>query len=312
MQDAALPAAVAAVKPLTHRRAVGLMVSATLLWSIAGVVTRHLSADLQQTGGFEVTFWRSFFAAVFVGGYLVLSRRGGGLEAVARAGWPGLISGVCWATMYSAFMLALTMTTTANTLVVLSVGPLVAALLSRIVLGTRIDGRTWTAIVAAMLGIGWMFAQDAALLGGRHLAGMVIAFAVPLAAAVNLVTLQRMRRAVDFIPAVFLGGTLSALVMLPLAFPWQAGARDIALLALLGFFQLGLPCMFLVIVARSLPAHEIALLALLEVIFGTLWAWIGAGETPTQATLTGGAIVLAALVLNEIAATRRESAGASA
>jgi drug/metabolite transporter (DMT)-like permease len=259
-----------------------------------------------------VTFWRSFFAAAFVGGYLVFARRGGGLAAVVRAGWPGFVSALCWATMFSAFMLALTLTTTANTLVVLSVGPLVAAVLARLVLGTRIGGRTWTAIVAAMIGIGWMFAQDAALLGGRHLAGMVIAFAVPLAAAVNLVTLQRMRRNVDFIPAVFLGGTLSALAMLPLALPLHAEARDVALLALLGFFQLGLPCMFLVVVARSLPAHEIALLALLEVIFGTLWAWVGAAEVPTHATLVGGAIVLAALVLNELAATRREAAGVSA
>lgn len=297
---------------MTHRRAVALMVCATLLWSIAGVVTRHLSSEMQLNGRFEVTFWRSFFAALFVGGYLLLSRRGGGFAAVVRAGWPGLVSGLCWATMYSAFMLALSLTTTANALVVLSVGPLVAAVLARLVLGTRIDGRTWTAIVAAMVGIGWMFAQDAAALGGTHLAGMVIAFAVPLAAAVNLVTLQRMRRNVDFIPAVFLGGTLSALAMLPLALPLHADMRDIALLALLGFFQLGLPCMFLVIVARSLPAHEIALLALLEVIFGTLWAWIGAGEEPSQATLVGGAIVLGALVLNELAATRREAASASA
>lgn len=292
---------------MTHRRATALMVLATLLWSIAGVVTRHLTPEMQQGGRFEVTFWRSFFAAVFVGAWLMFGR-GGGLGAVTRAGAPGLLSGLCWAVMYSAFMLALTLTTTANTLVVLSVGPLVAALLARAVLGTRIDTRTWLAIFAAMLGIGWMFAQDAAVLGGRHLAGMAVAFAVPLAAAVNLVTLQRMRRNVDFIPAVFLGGLLSALLMLPFALPLHAAPRDIALLALLGFFQLGLPCMFLVVVARSLPAHEIALLALLEVIFGTLWAWLGAGETPTQATLVGGAIVLAALVLNEATATRRAAA----
>lgn len=292
---------------MTHRRATALMVLATLLWSIAGVVTRHLTPEMQQGGRFEVTFWRSFFAAVFVGAWLMFGR-GGGLAAITRAGAPGLLSGLCWAVMYSAFMLALTLTTTANTLVVLSVGPLVAALLARAVLGTRIDTRTWLAIFAAMLGIGWMFAQDAAVLGGRHLAGMAVAFAVPLAAAVNLVTLQRMRRNVDFIPAVFLGGLLSALLMLPFALPLHAAPRDIALLALLGFFQLGLPCMFLVVVARSLPAHEIALLALLEVIFGTLWAWLGAGETPTQATLVGGAIVLAALVLNEATATRRAAA----
>lgn len=305
--------AIASARPdrfMTHRRAVALMVCATLLWSIAGVVTRHLSPEIREDG-FEVTFWRSLFAAVFVGGYLVFSRSGGGLGAVARAGWPGAISGLCWAVMYSAFMLALTLTTTANTLVVLSVGPLVAALLARVVLGTRIGARTWVAILAATLGIGWMFAQDASMLGGRHVAGMLIAFAVPLASAINLVTLQRTRRSVDFVPAVFLGGLLSALAMLPIAVPFQADLRDVGLLALLGFFQLGLPCMFLVVVARTLPAHEIALLALLEVIFGTLWAWLGAGETPSQATLIGGVIVLAALVANEVAGARRP-AGASA
>jgi len=293
---------------VTHRRAVALMVCATLLWSIAGVVTRHLSPELQRVGRFEITFWRSFFAALFVAGYLLFSRERGGLRAVIKGGWPGLISGLCWAAMYSAFMLALTMTTTANALVVLSVGPLVAALLARIVLGTRIGMRTWVAIVAATIGLGWMFVRDAGGIGGDHLAGMLIAFAVPLAAAINLVTLQRSRARVDFIPAVFLGGTISALAMLPLALPFHSDLRDVALLALLGFFQLGLPCMFLVVVARSLPAHEVALLGLLEVLFGTLWAWLGAGETPTSATLTGGAIVLSALALNELAATRREAA----
>jgi drug/metabolite transporter (DMT)-like permease len=288
------------------------MVCATLLWSIAGVVTRHLSPELQRVGRFEITFWRSFFAAVFVAGYLLFSRERGGFRAVTKAGWPGLVSGLCWAAMYSAFMLALTMTTTANALVVLSVGPLVAALLARIVLGTRIGMRTWVAIVAATIGLGWMFARDAGDIGGNHLAGMLIAFAVPLAAAINLVTLQRSRARVDFIPAVFLGGTISALAMLPLALPFQSDLRDVALLALLGFFQLGLPCMFLVVVARWLPAHEVALLGLLEVLFGTLWAWLGAGETPTSATLTGGAIVLAALALNELAATRREAASNAA
>jgi drug/metabolite transporter (DMT)-like permease len=199
------------------------------------------------------------------------------------------------------------LTTTANTLVVLSVGPLIAALLARLVLGTRIGLRTWVAIIAAMTGIGWMFAQDASALGGTHIAGMLIAFAVPLAGAINLVTLQRARVRVDFIPAVFLGATLSAVSMLPLALPFQSESRDIALLAMLGFLQLGLPCMFLVVVARSLPAHEVALLGLLEVVFGTLWAWLGAGETPSRATLTGGAIVLGALTLNGLAATRREA-----
>ena len=92
---------------------------------------------------------------------------------------------------------------------------------------------------------------------------------------------------------------------LPLALAFTATPRDIALLAFLGFFQLGLPCMLVVIASRSLLAPEIALLGLLEVVLGPLWAWLGAGEIPGIATLVGGAIVLLALVGNELAGFRR-------
>jgi len=292
-----------------HRRAVGLMLCATLLWSIAGVVTRHLSPELQSAGRFEITFWRSLFAAVFVATYLLWDKGGAGLRAAFNSGWSGLTSGLCWATMFSAFMIALTLTTTANTLVVLSLGPLVAALLARGFLHVRIELRTWLAIAAASSGIAWMFAHDVAELGGTHVVGMVIAFAVPLASATNLVILQRTRARVDLVPAVMLGGAISAIAMLPIAWPLAAGPRDLALLGVLGVFQLGLPCMLLVVAARSLAAHEIALLALLEVVFGTLWAWLGAAERPSTPTLVGGLVVLTALAVNEMTSPRRAAPG---
>jgi len=289
---------------LPHRRAILLMIVAATLWSIAGVVTRHLAPSLQTEGRFEITFWRSLFAAIFVGGYFLLIRRQGWRPLVAT-GWPGLLSGLMWAVMFIAFMLALTFTTVANTLLVLSLGPLITALLARAVLGIRIESRTWAAIAAATAGILWMATQAApASSGGRPLLGMLIAFSVPVASAINLVTLQKTRARVDLVPAVFLGGAISAALMLPLAVPLQAAPRDLVLLAVLGFFQLGLPCMLMVVAARSLSAPAVSLLALLEVVLGPLWAWLGAGEVPAKATLAGGALVLAALVLNEVAALR--------
>lgn len=281
------------------------MVLTATLWSTAGVVTRQLSPELQAEGRFEITFWRSLFAALFVAGYLLLVR-GDGLRGVREAGWPGVLSGCMWAVMYTCFMLALTLTTVANTLLVMSVGPLVTAALTRVVLRTPIAPRTWAAIAAATAGMAWMFARGEAFEAGGagHALGMLIAFAVPLAAAVNLVTLQKTRARVDLIPAVFLGGAISATLALALALPLRAGAADIVWLALLGCFQLGLPCMLMVVAARHLSAPEISLLALLEVMLGPLWAWLGAGEVPAPATLTGGAVVLSALVLNEVAALR--------
>jgi drug/metabolite transporter (DMT)-like permease len=136
---------------------------------------------------------------------------------------------------------------------------------------------------------------------------------VPLAAAVNWTVLQFVanRKAafaarVDMLPAVLIGAVLSALAMLPLAYPLQASAHDLGLLALLGVVQLAIPCLLVVRLTRELPAAEIALLGLLEVIFGVTWAWLGAGEEPSSATLIGGALVVAALVINELLALTHE------
>ena len=285
-----------------HRRAVILMIIAPALWSTAGVVTRHLSPELQADGRFEITFWRSLFAAVFVGGYLWLQRDFAG--ALRRAGVAGLTSGCMWATMFVTFMLALTLTSTANTLIMLAVAPLITALLARAILHTPISARTWVAIFIAMAGIGAMFAGSLRIESSASVLGMLIALGAPIASAINVVILKKRGQVVDLVPAVFLGGAISALAMLPFALPLFAQPRDVLLLALLGFFQLGLPCTLLVIATRHLSATEVALLALLEVVLGPLLAWAGAGEVVTRYTLIGGALVVGALVLNELVAQR--------
>ncbi|HEX5639397.1 MAG TPA: DMT family transporter [Burkholderiaceae bacterium] len=293
-----------------HRRAVVLMVIAPTLWSIAGVVTRHLSPELQANGRFEITFWRSFFAALTVAGFLLFVRRDL-IGSIRRAGAPGLLSGAMWATMFVCFMLALTLTSTANTLIVLAVAPLTTAFLAWALLRAPIAPRTWLAIGIAMAGIVWMFAGSLRIESPSSVLGMLIAFGAPVASAVNVVILKKRGHAVDLVPAVFLGGVLSAGLMLPLAWPFIASSADIALLALLGFAQLGLPCMLLVIAARHLAATEVALLALLEVVLGPLWAWLGAGEVPAPTTLSGGLLVIGALLINELARAPRPARSAA-
>ena len=287
-----------AIDPRAHRRAIALMVIAPILWSVAGVVTRHL----ESAGRWEVTFWRSLFAAVFVAAVLLFTRGAKAWDAVRATGGYGVLSGAMWSIMFIAFMLALMTTTTANTLIVNSISPLITALLARAVLRDPIAPRTWAAIVLAMAGMLWMFGSGFAGGEPRHLAGMLIALAVPLAAAVNFVTLKHAGRSVDLIPAVLLGAVFSAAITLPFALPFTASLHDIALLAMLGCLQLGLPCMLMVRASPQLSAPEISLLAMLEVVLGPLWAWLGAGEAPALATLAGGALVIAALLVNELAA----------
>lgn len=295
---------------MTHGKAVATMIVVALMWSIAGVVSRHL----QSAQGFEVTFWRSAANAVAL---VVLLSWLRGPEPLWRslrdAGATLWWSGLCWCVMFTAFMMAITLTTVANVLVTMSVAPLFTALASWALLKHRLPGRTWGAIVLAGIGIAWMYGAQFQAGDARHWLGTLVALGVPVAAAANWTLLQHDRThgggQVDFMPAVLIGAVLSAAITFVPALPFVATPRDLGLLAMLGVVQLAIPCLISVAVARVLPAPEISLLALLEVVFGVAWAWLGAGEAPSAAVLGGGGLVLLALAGNEALGLRANRLG---
>lgn len=280
------------------------MVLVTLMWSIAGVVTRHLEA----ARSFEVTFWRSFFTVLSLLVILPVFQGRAVFSKIRDGGTALWVSGVCWSVMFTAFMVALTLTTVANVLITLALGPFMTALVARILIRHRIALRTWMAIAAAGAGILWMY-------GGQvdfqsQLSGMLVALLVPIAGAINWTAVQSNRshgKNIDLVPAVLVGAVISSIVTFPLSFPMQATPHDIGLLAILGLFQLAIPCVLSVWCASILKAPEISLLALLEVIFGILLAWIGAGEVPGSSVFTGGALVVGALVINELIGWRQRA-----
>ncbi|MDT8991341.1 DMT family transporter [Curvibacter sp. APW13] len=271
------------------------MVLVTMLWSTAGVVARQL----EYARSFEVTFWRSLFTFLCLSLLLPLlqgPRFWSGLRTAGRAFW---VSGVCWSVMFTAFMVALTLTSVGNVLITMAIGPLLTALVARVFIGHHVATRTWFAIAAAGAGIAYMYATQ---LDTLSWAGTLVALCVPIAGATNWTVTQHAHEQghdVDLVPAVWVGGALSSLVTLPLAYPFQASGHDVLLLGGLGVFQLAIPCALSVVCARVLKAPEVSLLALLEVIFGILLAWLGAGETPTHSVLLGGAVVIGALLVNE-------------
>lgn len=304
---------------LTHNQALWGMVLAPFLWGTAGVVTRQL----ESAEGFEVTFWRSLFAGLCLVLLLPLVRLIDGSANRSKGQGPVLqwwgvtwqsrsfwVSAVCWSVMFTAFMLALLMTSVAHVLVLLAMGPLLTAVLGRVVLQQRLPTRTWLAVAVAVLGIVYMFGSqwlaslsDPSVDTSRLVMGTLIALTVPIAGAINWITVQRSAlkgQSVDLVPAVMVGGLLSALFTAPAAWPLGATAVDVAWLAGLGVFQLAVPCVHSVFCARVLKAAEVSLLAQLEVIFGIGLVWWLAGEAPAAQVLTGGAVVMMALVTNEL------------
>jgi drug/metabolite transporter (DMT)-like permease len=283
-------------RPMSHRNALLCMLLATALWSIAGSVTRQL----HSAQGFEITMWRSVFAGFTIVVLWPFVHKHRSLVDALKGGMMIWIPGICWAVMFSCFMIALSLTTVANVLVAQSVGPVITALLSWVWLKRKLSIRTWSVILIASLGVALMFVFDVQSLSGKHWLGFIIALGIPVAGAINWNFVERYGKGSDFVAGILIGAIISALITLPLALPLKADLHDVGLLAFLGVFQLGIPCAICVLAARSLRAAELSLMTLLEVIFGMLLALLFTSERPGMWTWIGGGLVVIALAVNEL------------
>lgn len=282
------------------------MIVAAVCWSSGGLLVRALSI----ANAWEIVFWRSLFMAAFVAGVLAVLHGRQMPRAVLAVGRPGVISGLLLAGTFFFFIGSLTRTTVANTFVLMSVSPFLAALAGRLVLKEKVPARTWLAIAAAFAGIVVMFADS---LDAGRLAGNLLALGVSCCFAGQLTVLRLYHAKLDMLPQVMIAGVASLALAFVLSPPFAATGRDLALLALMGCVQLGTGCLLATAASRDLSATELGLVALLEPILGPLWVWAFMGERPDDTTLVGAVIVLTAVCANEaFGAWSRARVGADA
>jgi drug/metabolite transporter (DMT)-like permease len=270
-----------------HRRGQAYVALAAVAWSTAGVLQRQLSVGIAtQVAG------RAIFAALALAAYVVIAERGRVLLAFRSVGRAGVGFAVCLAVASGAFIVALNHTTVAHVLFIQAIAPVLAAVLARVLLAEPITARTGVATVVALAGVCLMIGAP----GGGDALGDGLSLLMSLAFAVAIV-IARHRRDVSMAPATCLAQMLLVGAWLPFAHPEDIGGSDVLGLAALGAGQIGLGLVFLTIGARLIPAAQVALITLLEVVLGPLWVWIALSERPDNATLAGGAVVIAAVVI---------------
>jgi drug/metabolite transporter (DMT)-like permease len=300
MTTASPPSAVP-VRAAPYYRGVALVLLAGVFLSIGGLGVRLIEAASE----WQILFYRSLALVPTLLAVLAWRNRGGLLGAFRRAGVPALIGGLCLSVSFSGFIFSLTHTTVANTLFLLSASPFLAAVLGWLVLGEGVRRATWLAIAAAMVGIGTMVGEGLAV-GG--LFGDVTALMAALGFAGFTVAL-RWGKTRDMLPAVCLAAlftaVLAALMTEARAGSFALSARDLGLCVGMGAVQIGVGLTVYTAGSRDLPAAELTLLSLSEVVLGPIWVWLGVGELPSLATVVGGAVLLGAIVGHALSGLRR-------
>jgi drug/metabolite transporter (DMT)-like permease len=265
---------------------------AAVAWSTAGVLQRQLELDTPtQVAG------RAMFAGVALLAYVAVVERGRVVRAFRSVGLAGVAVALCVATASGSFISALNHTTVARVLFILAVAPVLAALLAWVTLGEPITRRTVEAMALAMVGVTLMLGAP----GEGSLAGDGLSFLAALAFALMIV-ITRWRHEVSMAPATCLSQVILVVAFLPFASLGEIAGADVGWLAALGIGQIGLGFALLTVGARLIPAAQVGLITLLEVVLGPLWVWLALDERPSTLTLVGGAIVIVAIVIQTRAA----------
>lgn len=285
----------------SHRLGLFFVFFAGVLWSTVGLGIRLI----EEATVWQILLYRSLSLSVLL--YVVVQLRTGesAFLHVRRIGWPAVIAGLALVAAYSGGIYSIQATSVANAMLLFATAPFLTAVLGWIVLRESVRRATWVAIVVAILGIGIMVADKSS---GAALSGSLAAIGSAFGFAVFTVAL-RWGKSGEMLPAVFLSGlfaiAITAAICLWQGLPLVLSPRDGGIAMSMGIFQVGFGLILYTLGSRSLPAAELTLLSLAEVLLGPFWVWLFLGETATLNTLIGGVILLAAIAGNALSGARR-------
>ncbi|HMB76712.1 MAG TPA: DMT family transporter [Kiloniellaceae bacterium] len=283
-----------------HRRGVFLVLLAGGFWSIVGLVVRLID----DASVWQILFYRSLALTLFLLVVISLKTRGRPMAAFRKAGSSAALGGLALSLAFFGSIAALQNTSVANAMFLFASAPFLTALLALPLLGERPRKATLIAMVFAALGVAVMVAEGISLGNGL---GNVYAGLSALGFALFTIALRH-GRGEDMLPAVCLAGLFSSVIAAGVCVVTGDGiavtADDALLSCGLGVVQLGFGLTLYTLGSKVVPAGELALLSMTEVVLGPIWVWLILGEGASPWTLLGGGILLAAIAGNAVTQLR--------
>jgi DME family drug/metabolite transporter len=287
---------------ISYLNGVVLVLMAGVFWSTMGLGIR----SIEVANVWQILFYRSWALGAFL--FILITFRSGykPIATIRKAGVAGAIGGMGLVLAFAGGIYAIQTTTVANAMLLFAAAPFLAAMLGWVILRESIRKATWVAMVFAMVGIAIMVLNG---ISAGRMGGNISAIISAIGFAIFTIAL-RWGKLEDMLPAVFLAGVfaiiVSAMVCQFGGYGFDVPANDIAIALSLGVFQVGLGLAVYTIGSKVVPAAELTLLSMTEVLLGPLWVWLFIGETASFFTLVGGSILMLAIGGNAISGLRRK------
>jgi len=255
---------------------------------------------LVDANGWDISFWRGTFLFFTVAGIALFQ---GEWQKFFRSRqvmiWSAVIA-LVYGLVTILFVLSVTYTKAANTVVIIATGPFFASVFSYYILGELIRLRTGIAIAVCLASVAWVFYGS---LGGDGLPGDALAFVVAILLGLALTLLGKFPD-LPRLPIVALSGAVIAFFALPLTDPFALEPVSYGWLLLMGCLQIPLASILIMTATRYLPPPEVSLFLLIETILGPTWVWLFLTEAPPDNTLLGGAMIILTITIHSLMSMR--------
>jgi len=278
-----------------HALGIQLATIGVLVLSFDALLIRLADAD-----PWSIAFWRGGLMMCSLSVVQWLTGKPEQLQILAKYWKATLMLAAMYGVSGTLFVLALTHTSTANTVVILSSSAFFAVFFSWLLLRERVLLRTWMAIILSVIGVLVVFSGS---IGYASWRGDVIALLLSLLMGL-LLSLMRRYSQLPRIPIVALSGLIMMLLVAPFSAPLSLPGDRYLWLAIMGLVQIPLASVLIMNATRYLSSPEVSLFLLIETVFGPIWVWLVLNEQAPLMTLFGGAIILGTIITHSVLALR--------
>ena len=274
------------------------------LYKIPGYILLLFGGFCLSWGGFiirsfedasvwQILFLRSFFFLIALTVFLLATYKRDTFNIIKKSGLPGLLGGFVLSFSFVAFVVAMSNTTVANVVFIISTQTMFLAIFGYLYLKEKVSVIGSVSIFLAMSGIVIMVGDS---ISSGSLFGNIVALAIPINFAI-LVMIIRKNTKVDMVPAIFYSGIFSLIYGFFLAESFEFTNHDLWMGFLLGVPQLALSFICITIGSRTVESATVGLLMLMETLCAPLWVWLFLNEIPPISVFLGGAVIILAIVL---------------
>jgi drug/metabolite transporter (DMT)-like permease len=249
--------------------------------------------SFEEASVWQILLLRSFFFMIALIIFLIITYKKNTIRVLKDAGFAGLLGGFVMSLSFIAFVVAMTNTSVANVVFIISTQTMFLAIFGYFYLKEKVSLVSFISILLAMSGITIMVGDS---LSSGSFFGNLVALAIPINFSI-LVMIIRKNKNLDMVPAIFYSGIFSVIYGLILSESFIFTSHDILMGFFLGVPQLAFGFICITIGSRSTPSATIGILMLSETICAPIWVLLFLNEIPPVSTLIGGFIIIIAIII---------------